>query len=70
MVVRRIASTKVTLPNDLAMRVEALERAVFGPELKRKVVKGDFKGATGGLRLLLSKASLIVVDVLQKLKRR
>jgi hypothetical protein len=42
---------------DLSMflrRVEKLERAVFGND-KEKIIKPDFKGATGGLRLLLSK---------------
>src|SRR5262249_50189220 len=39
---------------DLLRRVEKLERAVFG-DRKSKVVKSNFKGASGGLRLLLSK---------------
>src|SRR5581483_1093817 len=38
----------------LLRRVEKLERTVFGNH-KEKIIKSDFKGATGGLRLLLSK---------------
>jgi hypothetical protein len=40
--------------NDLLLRIEKLERAVFG---KRKVVvtkRSDFTGATGGLRFLIA----------------
>ncbi len=40
--------------NDILRRVEKLERAVFGNR-DRKPAKHDFKGATGGLRLLVSK---------------
>ena len=47
---------------ELVARIEALERAVFGantkPVAKAKATAspvGDFKGATGGLRLLVSK---------------
>ncbi len=47
---------------DLIARIEALEHAVFGANTRRTVkVKAtaspavDFKGATGGLRLLISK---------------
>jgi hypothetical protein len=54
MALRRIAST-VASPDDLVKRVEALERAVFGTEPKRRSAKGNFKGATGALRLLLIK---------------
>jgi len=39
---------------DLLRRIDKLERAVFGVH-KTKIVKPDFKGATGGLRLLLTK---------------
>ena len=40
--------------NDLMRRVEKLERAVFSGA-KAKVAKQSFGGATGGLRLLISK---------------
>ena len=42
---------------DLIARIEKLEREVFGQgKAKAKSVKGrDFSGATGGLRLLISK---------------
>jgi len=42
--------------SDLMARIEALERAVFGanPKKKRALSQDEFKGATGGLRLLLS----------------
>jgi hypothetical protein len=43
--------------SDLLARIEALERSVFGAKLKTKpgkFAKEAFKGATGGLRLLLS----------------
>lgn len=42
---------------DLVVRIEKLERAVFtDKKTKLKFAdKGDFKGATGGLRLLVSK---------------
>lgn len=40
---------------DLAQRIEALERAVFVEKPRKKVAQSDdFKGATGGLRLLFS----------------
>jgi hypothetical protein len=44
---------------DVLARIEALERAVFGanPTIKSRSIKSStdaFKGATGGLRLLLS----------------
>ncbi len=52
---------KESATNDIIVRIEALERAVFGanakPVASRKAVKSptdDFKGATGGLRLLIS----------------
>jgi hypothetical protein len=48
---------------DLIARIEALERAVFGVNRKRTAKSktaappaDDFKGATGGLRLLISKS--------------
>jgi hypothetical protein len=53
---------------DLLRRVSKLERAVFG-DRKAKVVKSDFKGASGGLRLLLSKGFLIVDDSFRRSKR-
>lgn len=40
--------------NDLLRRVDKLERAVFGNR-ESKTAKPDFKGATGGLRLLVAK---------------
>jgi hypothetical protein len=41
---------------DLLARVEALERAVFATKPRRHPARQEeFKGATGGLRLLLSK---------------
>jgi hypothetical protein len=46
---------KPSSSNDLLARIDALERAVFGGKTKpSKSTKADFKGATGGLRLLLS----------------
>lgn len=41
---------------DLVARVEKLERAVFADNKTKpkSTGKGDFKGATGGLRLLMS----------------
>jgi hypothetical protein len=39
---------------DLLRRVLKLERAVFGNQ-ETKITKQDFRGATGGLRLLVSK---------------
>jgi hypothetical protein len=50
--------TKQSSHSDLVSRIEALERAVFGVKPKpraRAVTEDEFKGATGGLRLLLSK---------------
>ena len=42
----------------LIARIEALEQAVFGAKPKKRALPPDgFKGATGGLRLLLSKRS-------------
>jgi hypothetical protein len=55
MAVRRIAPKTVTSLADLVTRIEALERAVLGHKPKRSAVMNNFKGATGGLRLLLSK---------------
>ena len=42
---------------DLMARVTKLEKAVFGGDQKRSKVteQKDFKGATGGLRLLISR---------------
>jgi len=41
--------------SDLTARIEALERVVFGAKLKQRALpKSEFKGAIGGLRLLLS----------------
>ena len=42
--------------NKLSARVEKLEKAVFGKKDKQKKTsqEGDFKGATGGIRLLIS----------------
>jgi hypothetical protein len=46
---------KVTLEN-LATRVSKLERAVFGNGASKGAVgRKDFKGATGGLRFLITK---------------
>lgn len=39
----------------LLRRVEKLEKTVFRTQIKTVAVEPDFKGATGGLRLLLSK---------------
>lgn len=48
--------SKKTSDRDLIARIEALERAVFGAKpKKRKTQNSDFKGATGGLRFLISK---------------
>jgi hypothetical protein len=62
MAIRRIVSANDISPNvDLVTRIEALERAVFGKKLQKTKAnkalstKDDFKGATGGLRFLLSK---------------
>lgn len=54
MAVRWIGMKNDNAMTDLLRRVSKLERAVFG-DRKAKVVKSDFKGASGGLRLLLSK---------------
>src|ERR1700730_5383194 len=40
--------------SDLVRRIEKLERAVFSGDKKQNPKKADFKGATGGLRLLVS----------------
>src|SRR4051794_3441743 len=49
---------------DLVARIEALERAVFGTNAKpiakaKATAPDDFKGATGGLRLLISKSFFV-----------
>lgn len=45
-----------TSDSDVMARLEVLERAVFGANPKKPTLAQDkFKGATGGLRLLLSK---------------
>ena len=45
---------KVTLA-DLSVRVEKLERAVFHRDRKSRPKAGEFSGATGGVRFLVSK---------------
>lgn len=46
---------------ELRCRIEKLERAVFGKNGKKPAItrSGDFTGATGGLRLLISDGFLI-----------
>lgn len=41
--------------NDLLLRVKKLEQATFGRQEARTAAPKDFKGATGGLRFLISK---------------
>jgi hypothetical protein len=41
--------------DDLTKRIEKLERRVFGSNPQKDVSIEEFKGATGGLRLLLSR---------------